>query len=142
MSDAEALETAVAAIARAERTTAEVDRLLERKGFGAEQRARVIALAIARGFVDDDRAAAVRAESLARRGRGDAAIRADLHDRGVSAAIIDVALGALEPESARAIAIASRRGATPATARLLASRGFAQDAIETAVAVADDHWLP
>ncbi len=48
------------------------------------------------GYVDDDRFAAGRAESLAGRGYGDEAIRYDLAGRGVDAETIDQALAGLD----------------------------------------------
>ena len=46
---------------------------------------------------------------------------------------IETALVALEPERERAYRVLSRRGANPATAQRLARRGFAEDAIESAL---------
>ena len=47
---------------------------------------------------------------------------------------IEPALASLEPERERAVRVIARRGSGPATARLLAGRGFAEDAVEAAVA--------
>ena len=92
------------------------------------------------GAVDDERLARRRAEILAARGSGDALIRADLEARGVEPELVEAAVEGLAPESARAGKIVSARGSGPQTARLLARRGFAEDAVETALArfVAED----
>ena len=62
------------------------------------------------GLVDDARVAATRAESLAERGFGDAAIRYDLEREGIAGDLIEEALGGLEPEPERARALMERRG--------------------------------
>jgi SOS response regulatory protein OraA/RecX len=85
------------------------------------------------GIVDDDRFARERAAALAARGSGDALIRADLIAAGISGAAASAALAALEPERERAIRLAAVRGETIATARWLARRGFAGEAIEAAL---------
>lgn len=85
------------------------------------------------GLVDDARVARSRAEAMAGRGYGDAAIRHDLHRRGLEPDEIDAAIAALEPEPDRAAAIVTRRGEGPKTARYLASKGFAEDAAAAAL---------
>lgn len=87
------------------------------------------------GLLDDDRFATERARVLAERGKGDAAIRFDLERAGLDTAQIESALRALEPESERAARVVDRRGATPATARLLASRGFDEAVVGALVAL-------
>ena len=86
------------------------------------------------GLLDDGRFAGERARVLAERGKGDAAIRFDLERAGVEAADVEEAMTALEPESERAARVVDRRGASPATARLLASRGFDEALVEALVA--------
>ena len=86
------------------------------------------------GLVDDGRFAQERARVLAERGKGDAAIRFELERAGVEPAEIEAALASLEPERERAAALVSRRGATPATARLLAGRGFDEELVAALVA--------
>jgi SOS response regulatory protein OraA/RecX len=71
---------------------------------------------------------------LAERGRGDAAIAWDLERQGVSTEQVESALQALEPERERALALAARHGTGAATARLLARRGFGEEAVEAACA--------
>lgn len=72
------------------------------------------------GYLDDGRAAAGRATSLAARGWGDEAIRLRLEQEGFAGEPLEAALAALEPEPERARAF--REGGK--TERWLASRGF------------------
>jgi regulatory protein len=81
------------------------------------------------GLVDDGRLAGNRAESLAARGYGDAAVRHELERRGLAPELVAAAVAALEPELERARRIIERRGAGPRTARYLAARGFADDVL-------------
>jgi len=75
-----------------------------------------------------------RARVLAERGKGDAAIRFELERAGVGMAELEAALASLDPEHERAAALVARRGATPATARLLAGRGFDEELVAALVA--------
>ena len=86
------------------------------------------------GLLDDERFAGRRARALAERGKGNAAIRMDL--RGIDAELVEDALAELEPERERAARIVSRRGSSPKTARLLASRGFDREVVELAAEAA------
>jgi hypothetical protein len=52
----------------------------------------------------------------------------------VSASAVEEALARLDPERERAERLVGRRGATPATARLLAGRGFDEDVVSAVVA--------
>jgi SOS response regulatory protein OraA/RecX len=83
--------------------------------------------------VDDSRYAHARAAALAERGRGDAAIAWDLERRGVAAGVVKAALARLAPEPERARALADGLGRDPTTARLLARRGFGEEAVEAAL---------
>ena len=80
------------------------------------------------GLVDDARLAESRAELLARRGYGDAAIRADLRRRLVSPEAAAGAVAALEPEPERLRRLFETQNVTPALLRRLAGRGFSRDA--------------
>jgi SOS response regulatory protein OraA/RecX len=84
------------------------------------------------GLIDDGRFARTRAEGLAGRGYGDAAIRHDLERQGVEAELAEAALGGLEPELERARRLVERRGSGLRTARYLASKGFGGEALELA----------
>jgi regulatory protein len=85
------------------------------------------------GLVDDARFARTRAENLAERGFGDAAIEHDLRRQGVAPEVIQAALEGLEAEGERARRLVERRGQGLSTARYLASKGFGEEALEAAV---------
>ncbi len=112
------LEIALRALRAADRSRAELDERLERRGIPAGERTAALDELERLGYLDDARTAALRAGRLAARGYGDAYIRADLERRGLPA---DEALDALEPEPERA-ARHVRRG--PAW---LARRGFGEE---------------
>jgi SOS response regulatory protein OraA/RecX len=82
-------------------------------------------------LVDDRRFARSRAESMAGRGYGDAAIRHDLQGRGIAGDDVDASLEALEPELERAKRVVERRGHGPRTALYLARKGFGEEAVES-----------
>ena len=86
------------------------------------------------GLIDDRRFAASRAALLARRGAGDLLIAGDLERHGVPADAAQIAIGGLEPESARADSIVDARGRSPRTARYLAAKGFSEASLEALVA--------
>jgi SOS response regulatory protein OraA/RecX len=109
-----------------------LDARLERKGIRAADRAGTLSALESAGLVDDERFARNRALALAGRCLGDAAIRFDLESYGVAPEQIDDAVGALEPEAARAARIVASRGRSPATARFLTRKGFGEDAVESA----------
>ena len=111
----------------------ELDARLERSGFTAAERAETVDRLERTGLVDDARLARSRATVLAERGHGDASIRWDLERRGLDAARVDAALETLDPEHERAARIVAARGTGPATARLLARRGFDEDAVAAAL---------
>ena len=133
----EAVEQALRALRHRDRSAAEVDARLERRGVGEAERELALETLERVGYVDDERFARTRAEQLAARGSGDALIRHDLEGRGLAAGHVETALAALEPERDRAAEIAARRGRSLKTARYLASRGFDADAVEGIVAPED-----
>jgi regulatory protein len=135
--ETDAVETALRALRHRDRTVAELEARLEERGVGEEARREALETLERLGYVDDGRFAASRAEQLARRGVGDALIRHDLERRGVGGVVVEAALEALEPERERALRIVEARGRSAKTARYLASRGFAGDAVEAAVAAGD-----
>ena len=128
---------ALAAVARALRhrdlSRRGLGERLERAAVAAPLRDEIVATLERAGLVDDDRVAHDRADRLARRGLGDDAIRYDLEQQGLAADAVEQALESLPPERERALSLIAERGATPRTARLLASRGFGADAIEAAI---------
>ena len=110
-------QLALRALRTADRSRAELDARLERKGVTEAERAELLDELERLGYLDDERVAALRAARLAERGYGDAHIRADLQVRGLPT---EEALAQLEPEPERATRFA-RRGAS-----WLARRGFGE----------------
>jgi regulatory protein len=131
---ARALAVATRALARRDFSEQELRERLRRAGVTSAEEEEALGALRRAGLVDDERFARSRARALAERGKGDAAIRFDLVRQGVRAAEIEVALSSLEPERERAERVIARRGGGAATARLLARRGFDEDAVEAAVA--------
>jgi regulatory protein len=131
---AEALAVAIRALARREHSRRSLRERLLRARVTPDDADQVVAELQRLGLLDDGRYARERARVLAERGKGDVAIRSDLDNAGVDAAQIEAALADLDPERERAGRLVGRRGATPATARLLASRGFDEDIVAALVA--------
>ena len=130
----EALAVATRALARREHSQRSLrDRLL-RAGVSVDDAKAVVAELRQTGLVDDARFAEERARVLAEKGKGDAAIRFELERAGVGPDELEAALSALDPERERAAALVARRGASPATARLLAGRGFDEEVVAALVA--------
>ena len=125
---------AMRALARREYSRRGLRERLGRAGISAEDARAVVEELRDRGLLDEGRFADERARVLAERGRGDGAIRFELEREGLEAEAIEVAVAGLEPERERAERLVLRRGASPATARLLASRGFDEDVVTGAVA--------
>ncbi|MHB8641942.1 MAG: regulatory protein RecX [Gaiellaceae bacterium] len=113
-----ALDVALRALRAADRSRAELDERLARKGYGDEERRGALDELERLGYLDDERTASLRAARLAERGYGDAYIRADLERRGLDS---EAALAGLEPESERAERQSGRGEAW------LARRGFAPE---------------
>ncbi len=81
------------------------------------------------GLVDDARVAEARAQELARRGYGDAAIRHDLQRRRVPREIVAGALAELEPEAERVRRLVAAQPPSQQMLRRLSSRGFSRDTL-------------
>jgi regulatory protein len=131
---AEALAVAKRALARREHSSRSLQERLLRAGVTADEAGEVVEELRGLGLVDDARFAEERARVLAERGKGDAAIRFELERAGVDGEGIEEALASVEPEPERAERLVERRGASPATARLLASRGFDEAVVAALVA--------
>ena len=110
----DALEEAFRALRSRDRSAAELETRLERRGVGEAEREQALETLERIGYVDDERFARSRAEQLAARGSGDALIRHDLEARGIAPEHVETALASLEPERERAtrIAAAARSGAS------------------------------
>ena len=128
-----ALEAATDALARRDHSTNGLVGYLAERGIDVDEAKQAVDRLAAAGYIDDARVASVRAESLAARGYGDAAIRADLGSRGLAAERIEAAIGDLDLEASRARSIVERDGGTARTARRLIAKGFSEDAVEAAI---------
>lgn len=135
MSTRDPVDLAVEALRHRERSRTDIDERLARAGVGEEARRVALDRLAQVGYIDDQRFAGARAGALANRGYGDDFIRHDLARHGVADADASVAVAALEPESARAAALAERLGRTPKTAAQLARKGFGEDAVAAAVRI-------
>lgn len=122
-----ALNEATRALSRRDLSVGGLEERLERRGVSPAERRDAVAALERVGYVDDVRLASSRANALAERGAGDAAIRADLERNGLTPEVVTDALEAIEPEAARAERIVEARGLTAATLRYLARKGFDGD---------------
>jgi SOS response regulatory protein OraA/RecX len=127
---ARALAAATRSLAASDRSERALEQRLARAGHSAAAREAAIASLARAGAVDDVRLAQSRAELLARRGYGDAAIRADLRRRLIAPEAADAAVASLEPEVERLRRVLEQQSITPALLRRLAGRGFSRDALE------------
>ena len=130
---ADALARAARALRPRDRSRRALEDRLTRAGVPPLARNEALETLERVGLVDDARVAATRAQALAERGFGDAAIRYDLEHEGVAGNLVDEALAGLEPERDRARALVQRRGAEPRTARWLAGKGFDAASVEDAL---------
>ena len=127
---AKALAAATRSLAASDRSARALEQRLARAGHSAAAREDAIASLARAGAIDDTRLAESRAELLARRGYGDAAIRADLARRLIAPEAAAGAVAALEPELERLRRVVEGESVTPALLRRLAARGFARDALD------------
>ena len=130
---ADALARAARALRPRDRSRRALEQRLTSAGVPAGARSDALDLLERTGLVDDARVAATRAQSLAERGFGDAAIRFDLEREGVAGGLIEEAIAGLEPEPDRARALVKRGGAAAKTGRWLAAKGFDASTIEDAL---------
>lgn len=138
----EAMAKAARSLSRRDLTAKELAERLTRAEVAPAVRSEAMGRLVQAGALDDARFARGRAETLAERGAGDALIRHDLTGRGISVKLVEAAVGALEPESARAERIVERRGASLKTARHLARKGFSEHSIEGACEMAIAEGAP
>jgi SOS response regulatory protein OraA/RecX len=127
---ARALAQATRLLAASGRSRGELEKRLSRARHSDEAREEAVGALERAGVLDDARLAESRAERLARRGYGDAAIRSDLRRRLIPAEQATAAVAALEPEIARVRVLVDGQTVTPALLRRLASRGFSRDTLE------------
>ena len=134
---AEALEVALRALRYRDHSRRRLEERLERRGTPAETREDALEALERAGLVDDARVAAGRAQALAERGYGDAAIRFALEAEGLPDADVVEALSCLEPEADRARGLLADRGETLKTVRWLAGKGFDVATLEDVAGFAD-----
>ena len=125
-------DVATRALRVRDRSRHDLETRLERAAVAPGVRAETLDLLARSGIVDDRRFAFRRAEALAERGYGDAAIAAALERERVPADDRAAALAAIEPERERAARIVARRGTGRKTAGFLAGKGFGEDAVAAA----------
>ncbi len=135
---ARALARAARALAPRDRSRGELEQRLELARVPAAVRVEALDSLELAGLVDDARVARSRAEALAARGYGDAAIRDDLLRRGIGPDERSAALAALQPEAERARLLLARHGREPVALRRLAARGFDPDIVRELAAFADE----
>ena len=128
-STTDALEVAYRALRVRDRSEREVDERLAERGVAEAEREEALATLRRTGLVDDRRYAEGRASVLADRGAGNGLIRYELASAGISDALVEEALGALEPELERARAVVEQRGTGARTARYLRGKGFGIDVV-------------
>jgi regulatory protein len=129
---AEALAAAGRALRNRDLSRRRLEERLERAAVAPAALAESLEVLTRSGLVDDDRFAKARAEALAGRGYGDAAIRHDLERQELDSETISAAIDGLGPEIERARQVVARRGRGSRTARYLAARGFGDEAVEAA----------
>jgi regulatory protein len=132
-----ALGLAVRALRHRDLSRRRLEERLAARGANAAARAEALGTLERAGLVDDARLAAARAEALAGRGYGDAAIRAALERDGVEEKLVAEALEGLAPEALRARGLLEQEGAGPRTLRRLAGRGFDASVLEELSGFAD-----
>jgi regulatory protein len=126
---ADAFATAVAHLARAARSHAEIAAHLAGRGVDADVAAATLARLVERRYVDDAALAERRAEELLlRRGAGRLKVAAELTRRGLTDTVIDRAIaGVLEGRSEIALgraALGRRFGDEPPTSRAERAKAF------------------
>ena len=133
----EALGVALRALRHRDYSRSRLEARLQRRGTRAGTLEDALETLERAGLVDDARVGAARAQELAGRGFGDAAIRYSLEVEGLAAEVVDDALTILDPEPERARRLLEERGRTPKTVRWLAAKGFAAATLEDLGGFAD-----
>jgi len=130
---AKALRVATRALRASDLSTRGLEDRLARAAVPPAAAAESVATLARAGLVDDERFARRRAEALAERGYGDAAIRHRLAAEGLAGELVEEAVAVLLGEAERAAGLIERRGTGLRTARYLTARGFGEEAVETAL---------
>jgi SOS response regulatory protein OraA/RecX len=127
---ARALSQATRALAANARSRGELEQRLARAGHVGAAREEALEALGRVGLIDDARLAESRAAALARRGYGDAAIRADLRRRRIRDEVSAEAMADLEPELVRVRRVLVGQDVTPSLLRRLAARGFSRETLD------------
>ena len=127
---ANALARATRALASRDRSRGELEARLTEAGVSDAAREEALGSLEAAGLVDDARVAESRARDMARRGYGDAAIRADLRSRRIDSDTVTAAIDELEPEAERIRRVVAGKEQTPSMLRRLAAKGFSRDTLD------------
>jgi SOS response regulatory protein OraA/RecX len=135
---AEALDAAVRTVARRDVSSQALRGRLAARGVRAPAAEQAVGTLASAGVVDDERAAGARAQALAAKGWGDAAIAARLAGEGFRGGDVTSAIGDLDPEETRARPLAARAGDARAAWKLLARRGFAYETVESVIGCLDE----
>jgi SOS response regulatory protein OraA/RecX len=133
-----ALDVALRALRHRDYSRSRIEARLAERGTRAATLADALETLERVGLVDDARVGVARAQQLAGRGFGDAAIRYALEGEGLTAEVVDDALAILEPEQERARLVLAARGRTPKTVRWLAAKGFDAATLEDLGGFADE----
>jgi regulatory protein len=135
---AEALAGATQALSRRDFTRRRLTERLRARGVRESEAEDAVTTLARAGLVDDERLARRRAQVLAERGWGDAAIEARLRSEAVPAEYVSAALAELTPESERAGGLAPKASDRRKAWALLARRGFSPETIEEVVGGLDE----
>jgi regulatory protein len=126
----EAVDAAARLLRHGDRSRGELERRLRERDVDEDAARDALDTLERVGVLDDERTASLRAAKLAERGYGDLYIRTELERRGLP---VQAALGALEPESARAAALLERK---TVGASWFARRGFDPEIVANVAAIA------
>ncbi|MGH3033881.1 MAG: regulatory protein RecX [Gaiellaceae bacterium] len=134
---ARALEAGLRALERRDLSRARLEERLRRRRLGPAAEKEAVATLEEAGLVDDARLAHTRAQALAARGWGDAAVAARLRQEGLPDEAVRAALAGLSQEEERARAVAGSASDRRRAWGLLARRGFSPESAEAALGPLD-----
>jgi SOS response regulatory protein OraA/RecX len=135
---ARALTDAVRVLRYTDVSRRRLDERLQRRGAGETARRDALEALERAGLVDDARVAVSRAQSLAARGYGDAAIRFALEGEQIESELVAEALDGLAPERERAEQLLGVDRRDPKAVRRLAAKGFDAETLAELAGFADD----
>jgi SOS response regulatory protein OraA/RecX len=139
----EALGVALKPLAASEKFSAEIESLLERKGYDADVRSQVLEHLRTKRLVDDTRCAELAIKRMRRKGMGDLKIRFQLERRGAPVEVVNSVLQLASAPSVEEVLRKRFPGKIPSleqAGRFLYSRGFQPDEIESALGALDLNW--